>query len=52
MLHAEYRLLQAEKARLKTEAEALRLAEQLHRKLDEIERVKKAILEGVETSEI
>ena len=47
VLKADLKLLQAEKAQLKTEKETREWAEQIYAKLDEIRRVEKELFEAV-----
>jgi len=51
VLHWKLRLLEIERSQLKTRVEALKITEQIKKKLEQIDRTKKAILERVEKVE-
>lgn len=51
VLEAERKLLEAEKGRLTTEAEAKKIAWEIQEKLRQIEKTKNAILDGLDNNE-
>jgi len=51
LLKTELRFLEIEKSQLQSQAEALKLAERIYAKLDEIRRTKQAILRKIEQLE-